>query len=177
MEPKSAASATLKIYQAETDSHRRQLRELFREYLEWVNARCIKEYDITFDTTEVLERTMDELAQFHPPAGRLFLSEYDSRLAGCACLRRIGDGIGEIKRMYVRPDHRGHGIGRSLLEEALAAARQNRFSTVRLDSTRFMKEAQALYRSAGFHDIVPYAESEIPEEFRRYWIFMELDLD
>jgi ribosomal protein S18 acetylase RimI-like enzyme len=78
--------------------------------------------------------------------------------------------------MYVRPDHRGHGIGRSLLNEALTAARQNGYSAVRLDSAGFMKEAQALYRSAGFDDIEEYAESEIPEEYRRYWVFMELNL-
>ncbi len=176
MEMGGARSAMPRIFQVESDDDRRHLRQLFGEYLEWVNARCIEEYDISFDTGEVLERTMDELGQFYPPEGRLFLCEYDSQLAGCGCLRRIGDGIGEIKRMYVRPDHRGRGIGRSLLEDALTAARQNGYSTVRLDSTRFMKEAQALYRSAGFRDIEPYAESEIPEEWRRYWVFMELGL-
>jgi GNAT superfamily N-acetyltransferase len=167
----------LTIFPAETDDHRRHLRQLFWEYVEWVNARCISEYDISFDTGEVLERTMAELDQFHPPEGRLLLAEYDSQIAGCACLRKIAEGIGEIKRMYVRPDHRGVGMGRALFEEILSAARQNGYSTIRLDSARFMKEAHALYRSAGFHDIEPYAESEIPEEFRRHWVFMELGPD
>ena len=79
--------------------------------------------------------------------------------------------------MYVRPDHRGHGIGRSLLNEALTAAGQRGYSTVRLDSAGFMTEAQALYRSAGFDYIKEYAESEVPEEYRRHWVFMELGLD
>ncbi len=177
MKTRGARSAMLRIFQVESDDDRNHLRQLFWEDGEWVNPKCIQEYNISFDLEDVIERTMAGLSQFYPPDGRLLLAEYDSQLAGCACLRRIGDGVGEIKRMYVRPDHRGHGIGRSLLEEALTAARRNRYSTVRLDSTRFMKEAHALYRSAGFEDIEPYAESEIPEEWHRYWVFMELGLD
>jgi ribosomal protein S18 acetylase RimI-like enzyme len=173
----AGATAMLRIFQAETVDHKRHVRQLFREHGEWANARCIQEYDISFDIGEVLERTMAELGQFLAPHGCLLLAEYDSQIVGCACLRTIGEGIGEIKRMYVRPDHRGRGIGRALFEEILSAARQNGHATIRLDTAGFMKEAQALYRSAGFHDIEPYAESEIPEEFRRHWVFMELGLD
>ncbi len=167
----------LRIFQVESDDHRSHLRQLFLEYGEWVNGRCIQEYGISFDIEDVVERTMASLDQFHPPAGSLLLAEYDSQIAGCACLRKISDGIGEIKRMYVRPDHRGHGIGRSLWKEALSAAGQNGYTTVRLDSAGFMKEAQALYRSAGFDYIEEYPESEVPEEYRRHWVYMELGLD
>ena len=177
MKTSGARSAMLRIFQVESDDDRNHLRQLFWEHGEWVNARCIQEYDISFDIEDTVERTMAGLSQFYPPEGRLLLAEYDSQIAGCACLRKIGDSIGEIKRMYVRPDHRGHGIGRSLLNEALSAARQNGYLTVRLDSAGFMKEAQALYRSAGFDYIEEYAESEIPQEYSRYWVYMQLGLD
>ncbi len=175
MEPRES-SAKLSILQVESDDHRSHLRNLFLEYGHWVNGRLIEEYGISFDIEDTVERNMASLDQFQPPVGSLLLAEYDSQIAGCACLRKSRDSIGEIKRMYVRPDHRGHGIGRSLLNEALTAARQNGYSAVRLDSAGFMKEAQALYRSAGFRDIEPYAESEIPEEWRRNWVFMDLGL-
>lgn len=68
--------------------------------------------------------------------------------------------------MYVRPEFRRRGIGRYLLEAALEAAGEFGYSAIPLDSVRFMKQAHAMYRSIGFQNIEPYAESEIPEEYR-----------
>lgn len=167
----------IQIRQADIDNHAHHIRRLFSEYLEWVNVMCIQEYDMSFDVKETLERTIVELGQFYPPEGRLLVAEYGSDVAGCAGLRTIDEAVGEVKRMYVRPDHRGNGIGRALFEEVLGAAEQDGYSTLRLDTGGFMKEAQALYRSAGFREIEPYAQSEVPEEFRRHWVFMELGLD
>lgn len=84
--------------------------------------------------------------------------------------------MAEIKRMFVRPASRGQGVGRMLLEALIAEARQIGYSTIRLDSTRFMKAAHSLYRSAGFQEIGPYQESEIPPEFHQHWVFMEKHL-
>jgi GNAT superfamily N-acetyltransferase len=78
--------------------------------------------------------------------------------------------------MYVRPEFRGKGIGRALLEALIAEAQEIGYPTVRLDSTRFMEVAHSLYRSVGFHEIEPYTESEIPPEFQQYWVFMEKQL-
>jgi GNAT superfamily N-acetyltransferase len=87
-----------------------------------------------------------------------------------------GDRTGEIKRMYVRPDFRGQGIGRALLEALLAEARPAGYRRVRLDSGPFMKAAHALYRRVGFHEIAPYPESEIPVAFHEQSVFMEKQL-
>jgi len=91
-------------------------------------------------------------------------------------MRRIRKDIGEVKRMYVRPEFRRRGIGRALLEGLIAEAQEIGYSTVRLDSTRFMEAAHSLYRSLGFHEIEPYMESEIPPEFQQNWVFMEKQL-
>ncbi len=96
-----------------------------------------------------------------------------SRVAGIACLKKLRKDIGEIKRMYVRPGFRGKGLGRALLETLIAEAKEIGYPAVRLDSARFMKEAHALYQSAGFGEIEPYPESEIPPEFQKHWVFME----
>ena len=102
------------------------------------------------------------------------LGESETKIAGCACLRKIGEDIGEIKRMYVKPEFRRKGIGRSLLQAIIHEAWQIGYSKIRLDTAPFAKEAQALYRSLGFQEIEPYPESEIPETYRPSWVFMEL---
>jgi GNAT superfamily N-acetyltransferase len=167
----------LSIVQVETDDHRRQVRDLFWEYLVWANSMLEREYAIHFDIRQTLEDDMVTLHKFAPPHGRLLLAYDQGSLAGCACLRTIGRQVGEIKRMYVRPQHRHRGIGRALIACLIDEARQMGCTTIRLDSARFMKDAQSLYHSFGFSLIAPYAESEIPEAFRSHWVFMELPLD
>jgi GNAT superfamily N-acetyltransferase len=110
-----------------------------------------------------------DLAPFQPPHGRLLLADD----VGVGCLRPIGGGVGELKRMYVGPEARGAGLGRSLLGALLEAAETAGYERVRLDSVRFMEAAHRLYRSAGFTEIQPYEQSEIPPEFRGHWVFME----
>jgi ribosomal protein S18 acetylase RimI-like enzyme len=75
--------------------------------------------------------------------------------------------------MYIRPAFRGRGLGRGLLRTLVSEARDIGYSKVRLDSARFMEAAHALYRSAGFQEIEPYDESEIPPDFREHWVFLE----
>ncbi len=166
----------LRIFQADTDEHKEHARELFWEYLQWGNVMVGREFGISLDVKAMLEQDMAELNKFLPPTGRLLLALQDKQYAGIGCLRKIGEDIGEIKRMYVRPSYRGTGVGRAILQSLVEQARQIGYTRIRLDSALFMKEAHAMYRSAGFTPIEPYAESEIPPEFRRNWIFMELYL-
>jgi GNAT superfamily N-acetyltransferase len=165
-----------RIYQVETDQGRDHFRELSWEYLQWANARVNEEYGISADIKSMLDQDLRELDKFLPPYGRLLLAECDGQVVGLACMKRIRKDIGEIKRMYVKPEFRRRGIGRALLEALIAEAREIGYPRMRLDSTRFMAKAHSLYRSAGFQEIAPYPESEIPEEFRQHWIFMELQL-
>lgn len=81
---------------------------------------------------------------------------------------------GEINRIYVRPAFRGKGIGRTLVDTLISNARQIGYTSLRLNTASFMKEAHALYHSVGFEDIVAYRE--IPNAFKPYELFMELAL-
>lgn len=166
----------LKILQVETDEHRYHVRELFWENLSSTNLIIIREFGISSDVNAILEQDMAKLQQFVPPEGRLLLGEYENEIAGCVCLRKIGEDVGEIKRMYVRPEFRRKGIGKSLLQAIIHEAHQIGYAKIYLDTTPFAKEAQVLYRNLGFQEISPYAESEIPEKYRSFWIFMELVL-
>ena len=69
-------------------------------------------------------------------------------------------GVAEVKRLYVQPAARGHGIGRALLRRLLADARAEGFHTVRLETMGFMGEARALYTAFGFAEVPPFAHSQ-----------------
>ncbi len=105
------------------------------------------------------------------PDGRLLLATVSGDTAGCVALRKIGEGIAEMKRLYVRAAFRGTGLGRRLAEAAIGEARAIGYRAIRLDTLPSMAAAQALYVSLGFADIPPY--NEHPLEGTR---FMELRL-
>lgn len=62
------------------------------------------------------------------------------------------------------------------MNELVEAASNRQYLSLRLDSPDFMTDAHRLYRSAGFEEIPPYPESEIPDEYKRHWVFMERTL-
>ena len=125
---------------------------------------------------EAVEHDVATIAKFQPPDGCLLLAFEDSAAVGTACLRRIAANTCEIKRMWVDPSYRRGGVGRAMLDRLVAAARKAGYQRVRLDSPDFMTAAHGLYRSSGFIKIEPYPESEIPDEYKSHWIFMEKGL-
>ncbi len=164
------------IFQMDLDQHRLQLRELLGEYLRWANSNLGRSYGVEVDVGAMLADTMAKLDAFMPPHGSMLLVRAGDALAGCAGLTGDGGEAVEVKRMYVRPEHRRKGLGKALLEALIAQARALGYARIRLDSAGFMSQAHALYRAAGFTPIEPYAESEIPSSLWEHWVFMELDL-
>jgi GNAT superfamily N-acetyltransferase len=77
---------------------------------------------------------------------------------GCGAVRRIEDRTGELKRMYVCPEERGHKVGRAILAALEVEARALGFSRLLLETGVRQTEAIALYRKAGFSDIAPFGE-------------------
>jgi GNAT superfamily N-acetyltransferase len=167
----------LEIIQVETDQHKSHIHQLFWEYFNETKLIFSHQFGINLDVNTFFEQYMTQLHEFIPPSGCLLLGQYEAKIAGCACLRKIGENIGEIKRMYVRPEFRKKGIGRALIETIINEASNIGYSKIRLDSAPFAKEAYTLYRVCGFQDIEPYLEkTEIPLEYRAKWVFMELVL-
>ncbi|HSB35682.1 MAG TPA: GNAT family N-acetyltransferase [Thermoanaerobaculia bacterium] len=144
---------TAKIRPAVTPAHIELARELFLEYEKSLGiSLCFQNF-------------ADEVASlpgaYAPPDGRLLLAKLGGRLAGCVALRKIGDGVAEMKRLYVRLAFRGMGIGRALAAAALDEAKAIGYRAVRLDTLATMREAQALYLSMGFTDIPAYNEHPV----------------
>ncbi len=109
---------------------------------------------------------------YAPPSGRILLAWVNGAPAGCVGLRGIDAERCEMKRMYVRPAHRGTGLGRALAEAVLAEARAIGYRFMRLDTVPGMDAALALYHSLGFAPIPPYRHNPIPGA-----IFLEARLD
>ena len=96
-------------------------------------------------------------APYSPPDGCLLIAKRGSEPIGAVGLKRLGDGIAEIKRLYVVPEERGCGIGKMLLRRIIEEGQAIGYDRVRLDSHRpSMTAAIALYRDLGFVEIPPY---------------------
>lgn len=153
------------------------IRRLWLEYLTWGNEEMQARHGVhPHSPREAVDADIQSIAKFLPPEGRLVVAYRHGEACGVGCLRRIGNDTGEIKRMYVDPTLRRAGAGRAILDALMIAAEEAGYARVRLDSPRFMTAAHALYRSKGFVDIDPYPESEIPDEFKPYLLFMERSL-
>jgi GNAT superfamily N-acetyltransferase len=106
--------------------------------------------------------TPDEMV---PPDG-IFLVGYDDELAvACGGVRRLGEGLAEIKRMYVVPDARSHGVGRALLEALEDACRELGYRTVRLDAGPAQTHSKSLFARTGYREIAPYNANHIADYF------------
>jgi GNAT superfamily N-acetyltransferase len=86
----------------------------------------------------------------------LVLEAHDGTVVGTAGVRSLAPGVGELKRMWIRPEHQGHGLGRRLLDASLAEARGLGCRLIRLDTQKGMEAARHLYRAAGFREIPDY---------------------
>ena len=164
------------IRQAETKQDLQHARELLSEYWHWMALRLAEEYNLDLDVEVWVEKTLTEMSS--QPGSHLVLAYEGSETTGMGCLRKIGDEMGEIIRLYVRPAFRRKGIGREILERLIQEARSMGYTKIRLGTnTRFMKPALSLYRSYGFREIAVYPESEIPPEEWTDSLFFEKDLE
>jgi ribosomal protein S18 acetylase RimI-like enzyme len=142
------------IRAATSDADLAEVRGLFREYADWLAV------DLCF------QGFAEELAGlpglYQPPRGRLLIAEHENRACGCVALRPLEGEICEMKRLYVRPECRGSGVGRRLVLAIMAEARAIGYQRIRLDALPKMDAAQALYQSLGFRPIESYYENPVP---------------
>ena len=160
----SSVVKSLSFAQAQTSDEIAKARELFLEYAQSLGfSLCFQNFDQELGGLP---------GDYAPPDGRLLLAEYEGQLTGCVALHKLADGICEMKRLYLRPQFRGKGLGRVLADHIIAQARQIGYQRMRLDTVEpVMKNAVAMYRSLGFKEIAPYCSNPIAGA-----MYMELEL-
>ena len=109
----------IQLIQVTTEENMPHVRQLFLEYAQWLHGKAAQAHGASFDVVSVTRMFVEESGEFYPPYGRLYLAKYKDDIVGVGCLKRQGRGIGEIKRMYVRPAYRRKGIGKVILEQLI----------------------------------------------------------
>lgn len=147
------------------------VRALFQEYTDMLYREdpAIARY---LQQQHYQEELIHLEAKYGLPRGRLYLAWLDNQAAGCAALRPMEQGGCELKRLYVRPQFRGHGIGRKLAAKLIADAREIGYSHILLDTLSFLTDAIALYPKLGFYEVERYNDSPMENA-----VYMRLDLN
>ena len=158
-----AASGPWEIFEAVSVPHFTVARTLFEEYAKQLGV------DLCFqDFASELENLP---GMYGPPSGCLLLVMNDETAAGCGALRKLGDGVCEMKRLYVRGACRGGGLGRRIAERLVGRARALGYAAMRLDTLDDMVPALQLYASLGFRPIPAYYDNPLANS-----VYMELSL-
>jgi len=150
----SASAVQMKREASDSSTARWCLEEYFRE--------LARRFDAGFDPAQSISANAEELT---PPAGVFVVARLGRRPIGCGALKVKDRDIGEIKRMWVHEEMRGLGIGLRILQELEAKAREFGLSTLRLETNRILKEAQALYRRCGYREVAPFND----EPYAHHW--------
>lgn len=147
------------IKQAVTGKEIETVRRLFREYEAFLGV------DLGFQNFDAEFAGLP--GKYARPNGDLLIGLNGNRIMGCVAVRRLGDSVCEMKRLYVRPEARGTGLGRRLALEIIAIARELGYALMRLDTLDRLTEAMSLYETLGFRKTAPYYEN--PLQGVVYW--------
>ena len=153
----------VRIIDVQTTEHYRYARDLFQMYADSLG------FDLEFQgfSQEVAELSI----AYAPPRGCIMLAELSGHAVGCVALRPLEGRICEMKRLYVKPDFQGRGIGRTLACAVIDKARDKGYNKMRLDTIDSMKAAKSLYDSLNFRTIGAYRYNPLKNPN-----YMELDL-
>lgn len=154
----------------ETDEDRTAVWALLGEFHEWMRDHVPHEYD------SETGRTKDRQSLANEPESWAWIARRGRDPAGCVLLYGETDTLAEFRRLWVRPEHRGHGIGRRLTRTVIDEARTRGYETLGLTTPPQGEAAHALYESLGFKRTPPYPETRLAEEYHDTAIFMQLDL-
>jgi putative acetyltransferase len=139
----------VEIFQAISSEDIEAARAIFREYEQWLGmSLCFQSFE---------EELADLPGKYAAPSGRLYLARINGEAVGCIALRKLDEGICEMKRLYLRESARGRGVGVTLIEKIIEDAIEIGYDRMRLDTyPPKMGKAVSLYEAHGFYAIPPY---------------------
>jgi len=150
---KHEGASDILISDAETDEDMVLVRDLMLEYRDSITSDlCFQDFN-----SEVASLP----GKYAPPAGCLLLARQGSKVAGVVGMWPLGDGVCEMKRLYVRPEWRRTGLGHRLATAIMARAAENGYKRMVLDTLPEMTAARALYRTMGFQETDQYYANPI----------------
>ncbi|MEM1127510.1 MAG: GNAT family N-acetyltransferase [Bacteroidota bacterium] len=147
---------TLRILPATTAAHYAIARPLIEAYAAWLGEDlCYQDFD----------RELETLAKrYGPPSGALLLAYLEEEPVGTVALRALAEpGACEMKRLFVQPAARGHGLGRRLAEGIVAAGQDLGYTVMRLDTLGRLTAALTLYADLGFRETPSYYANPLPD--------------
>ena len=149
---------------------REKLITLFEEY-----AKMLVETDPVFLVSLEQQHYDVEIARleekYASPRGRIYLLYVDRALAGCVGMKESDTDHAELKRLYLRQEFRGHGLGEKMVRKIMTDAKEAGYRWLRLDTLPGLKTALALYHRMGFYEINAYYDCLVPKT-----IFLEIAL-
>lgn len=159
------------------EEHLKAIKELVKEYFQWGNGIAIEKYGYDFDVDTMYTDFLNELPKYKYPDGVLNLLEHEGQYFGIGGFKRIDEDTCELKRMFIRENYRGNRFGRLLLRNLIKTAEEYGYREMRLESARFMINAQALYLSNGFREMEVYQGVESPEKYQSIIYCMKRQLE
>lgn len=153
--------------------------DLNAEYLDFVFAGVAARFPVTLadifpggDIRAYLPEALPKIVGKGPPESIFYIMEQQGEALGMGGVRRLREGVCEMKRVYVRDAAKGQGLGRQLVERLMADARGFGYRTMFLDTSPTLTTARALYEKLGFTAIPAYPEVEVPDIMHPHWVFM-----
>lgn len=141
------------IIEADSTEQYRITADLFAEYASSLD------FDLSFQNFD------DELknlpGDYRAPDGCILLAFVAGDPAGCVALRSLDSDVCEMKRLYIKPQFRGKGIGRALVQKIIELASAKNYKKMRLDTISSMEAAIKLYQMMGFKKISPYRHMSV----------------
>ncbi len=90
------------------------------------------------------------------PLGTILIAKEKENVVGVVALKKLEDGICEMKRLFVLPEYQGYGIGKLLTETLIEKAKDLKYKIMKLDTLGRLESAVGLYRNLGFKETIPY---------------------
>lgn len=153
--------------------------DLNAEYLAFVFAGVAARFGVTLeeifpggDIRAYLPGALPKTLGAGPPESIFYIVEQDDQPIGMGGIRRVRDGVCEMKRVYVHDAAKGQGLGRALVERLIADARGFGYRNMFLDTAPTLETAIGLYQRLGFAPIPAYPEVEVPAIMHPHWVFM-----
>ena len=139
-------------------------KELFLEYTK------SKKFDLSYQNFDT-ELNKINIQYSFPAGGLILIQDNNNNYVGCGGIRKHKDSIAELKRMYIKPDHRGKGLGKKLLVFLIELVKKLGYKKIWLDTLESLKEATHIYRNFGFIQIDAYRYNPNPDV-----LYFELEL-